>query len=113
MSNEINKPNDMFVTSLLNPELDSVGMVQNNISPDNTGFMTMDEYKKSPFVEKTFSDSKGVFDNAAFQSAYVNAAKKYSELTDIDFYKNAEKSVEYSPTSAARPLGGKVRDVCL
>jgi len=49
--NDILKPNDMFVSSLLNPEAKTSDLIMNGITAENTGFLTPDVYKNSDFVK--------------------------------------------------------------
>jgi hypothetical protein len=109
--NNIQKPNDIFIASVFNPESGLEDLVKSGITPDNTGFLSLDEYKKTKFAQDTFKDDKGNFNEDAFNKAYVVAANNFQELTDADFYKNLEKNIEYSPTSRARKLDSNVRDV--
>ena len=108
--NEIKKPNDIFVATILNPNVSNLDLVQSDINPENTGFLSMDEYKQSKFVQEAFTKD-GKFDNSSFEKAYVTAAKKYENFTDEDFYKNLEKEVEYNALDIFRPLGSKTVDL--
>ena len=108
--NEIKKPNDIFVATLLNPNVSNLDLIQADINPENTGFLSMDDYKKSKFVQESFTKD-GKFDNIAFEQAYIMAAKKYEDFTDEDFYKNLEKEVEYNDLDIFRPMGSKTLDL--
>ena len=111
MNNEIKKPNDIFVATVMNPKADILDMYQSGINPENTSFLSLDEYKNSNLAKKLFTDEKGTFNNAAFESAYIQAANKYQEFTNKDFYKNLEKEIEYNENDIYRPLDSKVRDL--
>lgn len=108
--NEIKKPNDIFVATLLNPNVSNLDLIQADINPENTGFLSMDDYKESKFVQESFTKD-GKFDNIAFEQAYIMAAKKYEDFTDEDFYKNLEKEVEYNDLDIFRPMGSKTLDL--
>ena len=90
--NEIKKPNDIFVATLLNPNISNLDLIQADINPENTGFLSMDDYKESKFVQESFTKD-GKFDNIAFEQAYITAAKKYEDFTNEDFYKNLESTI--------------------
>jgi hypothetical protein len=56
---ELNKQNDIFVASVLTPDINVFDLQKSNILPDNTSFFDKDTYKNSDFVKKTFVDDKG------------------------------------------------------
>lgn len=96
--NDIRKENDMFVSTLLNPEAKVSDLVMNGITGENTGLLTPDVYKDSPFVKSRFSDKDGNFKQEEFENAYINAAKKYDDLTSIQTWDDFEKILsEYNP----------------
>ena len=77
---EINKENDILVSTLLNPTADVTDLIANGINGVNTGLLSEDDYKKSKFVQKAFTDQNGVFDNEQFQKVYDLATNKFNEL---------------------------------
>ena len=105
--NEIKNQNDILVATLSNPQATTLDLVKSNIMPNNTGFLSMDEYRDTKLVKRTFTDDKGIFNEDAFKTTYLAAGKKYQELTDKDVYTNLEKELEYSPTSMYKPRGAK------
>ena len=111
MNNVIKNKNDIFVATLSNPQASTLDLIQSDINPGNTGFLSMDEYKDTNLVKKTFTDDKGIFNEDAFNQAYVLAGKKYQELTDNDVLKRLEKEIEYSPVSRFKPIDSKTYDV--
>jgi hypothetical protein len=84
--NEINKPNDILVSTLVNGNVDIPDLLSNGITADNTQLLDPEFYKKTNIVKKAFSDEKGNFDNDKFLQAYENAARTYTELTNIKTY---------------------------
>jgi len=62
MTNTISKPNDIFVSTLMNGSLPAMDLISNNITAENTQFMSPEFYKDSPLVKKQFTDGKGNFD---------------------------------------------------
>lgn len=111
MANELNRPNDIFVSTLVNGELDPLQLNAHNITAQNTEFLTPAEYKDSPFVQKAFSDENGNFDTLKFENAYLTAAKQYENLIQDDSYKKLENYVEYNINDIFAPLGSKKQDM--
>ena len=111
MNNEIKYKNDIFVATLSNPNAGLLELLQSDINSSNTGLLSPDEYKSSKLVKDTFTDDKGIFNQTAFDNAYLLAANKYKDLTDEDVYKRVEKELEYSPDSRFKPLDAKTFDV--
>lgn len=105
--NEINKPNDILVSTLVNGNVDIPDLLSNGITADNTQLLDPEFYKKTNIVKKAFSDEKGNFDNDKFLQAYENAARTYTELTNIKTYQNLEKYVEYNQNDIFAPLDSK------
>jgi hypothetical protein len=48
---EVTKPNDIFASVLLNPSADIPDMLANGVNGANTGLLSVDDYKKSKFVQ--------------------------------------------------------------
>lgn len=67
MMNEINKQNDIFISTVLNGEMDPLELNAHDITAQNTGLLTPGEYKDSPFIQKQFSDENGNFDDKKFE----------------------------------------------
>ena len=111
MNNEIKYKNDIFVATLSNPNADILELLQSDINSGNTGLLTPDEYKNSKLIKDTFTDDKGIFNQIAFDNAYLLAANKYKDLTDDDVYKKVEKELEYSPDSRFKPIDAKTFEV--
>lgn len=109
--NNIEKPNDIFVATVLNPDANMMQLLQSGVKPDNTGLLSPDAYKNTDFVKKAFTDENGKFNDLAFNNAYLIAAKQYEDLTDADFYKNLEKNIEFNPLSRARRPDSKIMDI--
>lgn len=110
MNNEVKKPNDIFVATLKAPEIGTLDLIQNNITADNTSFLSYDEYKNTPLVKKAFTDKEGNFLEDNFNNAYLLAAQKYADLTDKKAFDDWNQVLEYSSTSIYKPQGAKTRD---
>jgi hypothetical protein len=48
--NEINKPNDIFLSTVLNGNLSPVDLLANGLNAKNTGLLAPEEYKNSKYV---------------------------------------------------------------
>lgn len=102
------KPNDMFVATVSNVNASTLDLVANDINFDNTQFLSKEEYKDTPFVQKMFTKDD-VFDEALFDQFYNLASEKYKELSDKKSYDSLEDFIEYDPFSASAPVGSKRR----
>lgn len=96
MNKEINKPNDIFVSTVLNGDVGFFDLTQNGITAANTQLLSPETYKESSFVKNNFSDENGAFDESKFMSTYVMAAKQYQDLLNDNLYKNIENYIEYN-----------------
>jgi hypothetical protein len=106
---EILKPNDIFVASLNNPKSTTYDFMSAQLNPNNTSLFSKDQYKESKFVQDTFKDDKGQFDEIAFNNAYDIAASHYKEMSDETYLSELTEAV-YSPFDISRPIGSKTFD---
>ena len=102
----VTQPNDILVATLKNPEISTTDLLRNNINSDNTSFLSYDEYKETPFVQKNFTKD-GVFDETAFRNYYSLAEYKYFQLSNKKAVDNWSKELEYGATSIYKPLDAK------
>ena len=102
--NEINKQNDILVSTLLNPNADISDLIANGINSINTGLLTPEEYKNTPFIKKKFSDQNGNFDVESFNKIYQIAADKYNKLSAIKVYNDLSDISKYSDGDIYAPL---------
>lgn len=110
MSQEIKFENDILVSTLNNPETSAVELFQAGLDTKNTGLLSPEEYKKSPVIQKVFSDENNVFNEQKFNQVYKIAADKYSELSAIKSWNDLEDDIEYNKTSIFAPLDAKTYD---
>lgn len=96
MEKEINKPNDIFVSTLLNPTATVKDLVINNINSTNTDLLDKDTYKQSKFVQKAFTDENGVFNNEAFDNVYDAAVKKKLEMDEVQTYNDLQSYTKFN-----------------
>ena len=103
---EITKPNDIFVATIGNPTATTYDLMTLNVTPENSSFFTKEQYKESKFVQDTFKDKDGKFDDIAFNNAFNLAAAHYVEMSDDEYLKNLT-TVQYSPFDVTRPKDAK------
>ena len=105
---DIQKPNDIFAAYLQKPDINIFDLSKSNISSTNTQLLSQDDYKKSPTIQKMFSDTNGNFDTSKFNEAYIKAADLYKNLDSVH---SLSKAIEYDPTDFTAPVGSKKIDV--
>ena len=108
MANEITKPNDILIATLSNAEASTLDLVANDITFDNTQFLSQEEYKRTPFIQETFTKD-GVFNEDAFNKIYSIASEKYQDLSAKRDYDSLEDFIEYDHYSAASSALGSQR----
>ena len=108
--NEINKPKDILLATLSNPNSTVMDLLKNDITAENTGLLSPEEYKNFDFIKKIFSNENGVFDDQKFADFYKLASDKYADLTNKQAFEYLKKDLEYSPTSMSSPFGSKKFD---
>ena len=101
---EVNKENDIFVSTLLNPEADVQDLLANNINVNNTGLLSKDDYKNSKFVKQQFTDQNGIFNNELFEQVYDIAKTRYNELDSIKTYDDLNNLIKYDPNDIYAPV---------
>lgn len=109
--NEIMKPNDILVSTLVNGQTTIPELISNNITAENTQLMGPEFYKNTKAIQKQFSDDKGNFNESAFLQVYEKAAQQYSELLDVQTYQNLEKYIEYNQNDIFAPLTSKKSNI--
>lgn len=107
--NELQKPNDIFVATINAPQASTLDFLQNNINASNTSFLTPDEYKNTPMVQKKYSQD-GVFNDDAFNQDYLKAYQNFTNLALAESQQNLDEFLEYSPTDRFKPMSGKMWD---
>ena len=103
---ELNKPNDMFVTSILTPDVKVLDLLSSEITSDNTSFFNKEQYKDTKFVKEAFKNEEGNFDELKFNDAYTKAAELFEELSSDNFLKN---NLEWDAFDLTKPTDAKVK----
>lgn len=103
---EVKKPNDIFVATLNNPNSSPYDFIGEELTPENTSLFDRDSYMETDYIQETFKNDEGVFDEQAFDDAYMKAAAYYKTMSDEDFLDNLA-TIEYSPFDITRPIASK------
>lgn len=103
------KPNDIFVAVLNNPAVTPFDLLSNNLNGENTSLLSKEDYKKSKFVQDSFSQD-GTFNEQAFNKMYDLAKSRYTQMTN-DQYLDSLDNLEYSPFDITRPKEAKTFSV--
>lgn len=109
MSN-IQKPNDILVSTLLNPQANVADLMLNGINAENTQLLSPGEYKDSGFIKKSFADDKNNFNEDLFNQAYLRAAKQFEEMTNVKSFKDLENYTKYNYNDLYAPITSQKED---
>ena len=90
------KPNDIFVATVSAPDATLLDFLSNNLNVDNTSLLSKEEYLRTPFVKKKFTDSNGVFNNEQFEVFYNKAKENYNNLDDKQAFEGLNDYIEYN-----------------
>lgn len=103
---EIQKPNDILVATINNPNSSTYDLMSAGLTPDNTSlFPDKEVYKQSDYIKELFTQD-GKFDDIAFNNAYSVASKHYEDMSNEAYLKSLSE-VEYSPFDITRPAKSK------
>ena len=103
---EITRPNDIFVATVNNPHATTYDLMTLDLTPENTGLLSKDDYKKSKFAQENFKTEDGKFDDVAFDEAFKAASNHYAQMSNKEFLTSLNE-VEYSPFDVTRPFNAK------
>lgn len=108
------KENDWIVTKLNNPDFTPAQLDAAGVTPENTGLLTADQYKKSPVIQEAFKNKEtGKFDEAQFNTFYNRQAKDYNIFATKQYQDTLESDYKYARTDTSRPSGSQIRDIKL
>lgn len=105
------KPNDIFVATVSAPDATLLDFLSNNLNVDNTSLLSKEEYLRTPFVKKKFTDSNGVFNNEQFEVFYNKAKENYNNLDDKQAFEGLNDYIEYNSNSRYRDFSKNTRDM--
>lgn len=105
--NEISKPNDILVSTILNPNASVRDLIANGINETNTGIYDKDVYKNSDFIKNAFTTKDGVFDDDTFNKVYDLAMEQYNQLAAVQTYNDLSAFNEYNPNDLYAPVNSK------
>ena len=107
---EITKPNDILVATINNPGATTADLKSLQLSIENTGLLSKDDYKSKQYIKDQFTDDKGKFNELSFNNFYDQASQHYNELGNDQYFKDLE-TIEYSPFDLTRPIDSKTFSV--
>lgn len=102
--NEITKPNDMLVSTLVNGNVSTLDLLSHGINAGNTQLLDPQSYKESKLIKQKFTDENGNFNTDEFNKVYIAAAKQYSDLAEMNTYDKLSKYIEYNQKDIFAPL---------
>ena len=102
------KENDWFAINLLNNDVNTLDLISNNITVENTGLQSREHYKSLKDVQDKFKTNSGKFDEIAFNKAYDSALYTYNNLATEDYEKRILSSMEQDPDYWLEP-GANIR----
>lgn len=77
------KKNDWLATLVFNPDKTIDDFKALGITPDNTGLLSLEEYKSNPIVQQLFSNpDTGKLDEGRLADFYYNAKNSYEDYED-------------------------------
>lgn len=101
------KPNDYLVAKIQNPSCGAAVFKYNELTPQNTGFLSQSEYRNTPFVKREFTIN-GVFQEAEWKRFYELLSEEWYRFCYWNYKRCAELEVVYSPSSMYKPTNVKV-----
>ena len=104
------KENDFLVAKLENPQSGVLDFMDTGLNTENTGMLTKDEYKKSPYIQQKFTQD-GKFNESSFDKYYANANKEYQILAQNTYEDLLVKGVEFNSGDIYKPRGAKLKEV--
>ena len=104
------KPNDIFVATFGAPDATTFDFLKNGISAENTSLYSKEDYMKTPFVKKRFTDSKGVFRQDEFDKMYEKAYQNFEQLADENAFQGLKEYLTWGKDSMYRSPSSKLQD---
>ena len=91
------KTNDLFATLLYQPNLSLEDLNSLNITPDNTGLKSKDDYKNIKAVQEFFTNNEGNFDEKAYSNFYDSVLGVYNDYIDKKLTEKIANNYTYDP----------------
>lgn len=91
------KQNDLFATLLYQPNLSLEDLNSLNITPDNTGLKSKDDYKNIKDVQKFFTNDEGNFDEKAYSNFYDSVLGVYNNYIDKKLTEKIGNNYTFDP----------------
>ena len=102
--------NDMFLATITNPQATTYDFLNNNVNPNNTQLLDIEEYKLNDYIKSQFTTADGVFDEESFNKAYKKAMFNFNQISSEEAIKDLD-NVKYNPFDTSRPKEAKVWDL--
>lgn len=104
MTQDIRKPNDIFVSAIINPTANVSTLIFNGLNTENTGLLAPDVYKNSQFVQEAFKMGDGGFNEKLFEDTYRYASEMYDQMAAVKSAKELGKYAKYNPRDIYAPI---------
>ena len=104
------KPNDIFVATFGAPDATTFDFLKNGINAENTSLYSKEDYMKTPFVKKRFTDSKGVFRQDEFDKMYEKAYQNFEQLADENAFQGLKEYLTWGKDSMYRSPNSELQD---
>ena len=104
------KQHDFLATLVKNPDLTVDDLRESGITPENSSFLSKNEYKNNPNVIEAFKDESGKFDENKFNTYYDNARILYANYASDELVKNIDKNFTYGPDAWFAPADAVYRN---
>ena len=105
-----NVTNDMFLATITNPQATTYDFLNNNVNPNNTQLLDIEEYKLNDNIKSQFTTAEGAFDEESFNKAYKMAMFNFNQISSEEAMKDLD-SVKYNPFDTSRPKEAEVWDL--
>lgn len=104
MTQDIRKPNDIFVSAIINPTANVSTLMFNGLNTENTGLLAPEVYRNSKFVQDAFKMGDGGFNEELFEKTYMYASQMYDQMAAVKSTKELSKFAQYNPRDIYAPF---------
>ena len=104
MTQDIRKPNDIFVSAIINPTANVSTLMFNGLNTENTGLLAPEVYRNSKFVQDAFKMGDGGFNEELFEKTYMYASQMYDQMATVKSTKELSKFAQYNPRDIYAPF---------
>lgn len=101
------KPNDYLVAKIKNPTCGAAVFKYNELTVENTGFLSKEEYRKTTLVKKEFTVN-GVFQDDEWNRFYELLSEEWYRFCFWNYKRCAELELVHNSNSMYKPIDVKV-----